>query len=120
MVFVREVIFETDLLETDKFGECDSIYDAIALSLKEDRHERVAGLFEAAQERPNWKNMFDYLCVVFFKIPSREEQHATQAIPHSLRRRVQQKASRHFRNYLPKISVEVEMVTLTIQPRRSY
>ena len=37
-------------------GRCDSIYDAIALSLNEDRHERVAGLFEAAQERPKWKN----------------------------------------------------------------
>ena len=45
MVLVRKVIVETGLLETDG-GRCDSIYDAIALSLKEDRHERVAGLFE--------------------------------------------------------------------------
>ena len=48
MALVREVIVETELLKTDNFGECDSIYDAIALSLKEDRHERVASLFEAA------------------------------------------------------------------------
>ena len=65
MVLVRKVIVETDLLETDDFGECDSIYDAIALSLKEDRHERVAGLFEAAQERPDWKNKFEGLWEVF-------------------------------------------------------
>ena len=101
MVLVREVIVETGLLETEHFGECDSIYDAIALSFKEDRHERVAGLFEAAQERPAWKDKFDWFVTGFFdKIPSREEQHATQAISYSSRRRVQQKASRHFRNYL--------------------
>ena len=62
MVLVRKVIVETDLLETDDLGRCDSIYDAIALSLKEDRHERVAGLFEAAQERPAWKNRFGLVC----------------------------------------------------------
>ena len=110
MVLVRKVIVETDLLETDDFGQCDSIYDAIALSLKEDRHGRVAGLFEAAQERPTWKHKFDMFVNGFFdKIPSREEQHATQAISYSSRRRVQQKASRHFRNYLREIGVEVEM-----------
>ena len=66
MVLVRKVIVETDLLETDDFGQCDGIYDAIALSLKEDRHERVAGLFEAAQERPDWKNRFDWFVNGFF------------------------------------------------------
>ena len=59
MALVRKVIVETDLLKTAYYGECDSIYEAIALSLKEDRHERVAGLFEAARERPAWKNKFD-------------------------------------------------------------
>ena len=48
MVLVRKVIVETDLLETESFGECDSIYDAIALSLKEDHHDRVSSLFGAA------------------------------------------------------------------------
>ena len=73
MVLVRKVIVETGLLETNNFGGCDSIYDAIALSLKEDRHERVAGLFEAAQERPAWKNKFGWFVHGFFdKIPSRE------------------------------------------------
>ena len=67
MVLVRKVIVETGLLETDDFGHCDSIYDAIALSLNEDRHERVAGLFEAAQERPNWKNKFDWFVRGFFE-----------------------------------------------------
>ena len=110
MVVVKKVIVETDLLETEDYGECDSIYDAIALSLKEDRHERVAGLFEAAHERPDWKDKFELVCEWFFrKIPSREGQHATQAISYSSRRRVQQKASCHFRDYLRKISVEVEM-----------
>ena len=66
MVLVRKVIVETDLLETDGLGECDSIYDAIALSLKEDRHDRVAGLFEAAHERPDWKNEFDLFVNGFF------------------------------------------------------
>ena len=61
------------------FGECDSIYDAIALSLKEDRHERVAGLFEAAQERPAWKNMFDWFVEGFFKdtLPRRTACHSS-------------------------------------------
>ena len=67
-VLVRKVIVETDLLETDSFfGECNSIYDAIALSFKEDRHERVAGLFEAAGERPAWKNYFSLFVKGFFK-----------------------------------------------------
>ena len=47
--------------------KCDSIYDAIALSLKEDRYERVAGLFEAAQERPAWKNKFGWFVIGFFE-----------------------------------------------------
>ena len=63
----EKVIVETELLETDDFGECDSIYDAIALSLKEDSHDRVAGLFEAAQERPDWKNEFDWFVNGFFE-----------------------------------------------------
>ena len=54
-------------LKPTDFGECDSIYDAIALSLNEDRHERVAGLFEAAQERPDWKNKFDWFVRGFFE-----------------------------------------------------
>ena len=53
-------------LKLTYIGECDSIYDAIALSLNEDRHDRVAGLFEAAQERPDWKHMFDWFVEVFF------------------------------------------------------
>ena len=89
MVLVRKVIVETDLLETDIIGECDSIYDAIALSLNEDRHERVAGLFEAARERPKLEGQVRIVCDWFFcKIPSREGQHATQTIFFSLRRRV--------------------------------
>ena len=55
MVLVRKVIVETNLLETNWIGQCDSLYDAIALSLKGDHRERGAGLFEAAQERPDWK-----------------------------------------------------------------
>src|ERR1700727_2432301 len=58
MVVVKKVIVETDLLETGHSGKCDSIYNAITLSLYEDRHERVADLFEAAKERPTWKNKF--------------------------------------------------------------
>ena len=110
MVVVRKVIAESGLLETDCFGRCDSIYDAIALSLKEDRHDRVAGLFEAAQERPDWKHEFVVFVDGFFvRLPSREEQHATQTIFYSLRGRVRQEASHHFRNYLRKISGDVEL-----------
>ena len=66
MVLVRGVIVETGLLGKNSFsGERDGIYDAIALSLKEDLHERVAGLFEAAQERPDWKNKFDLFVTGF-------------------------------------------------------
>ena len=36
------------------------------MSLNEDRHERVAGLFEAAQERPDWKDKFDWFVIGFF------------------------------------------------------
>ena len=110
MVLVRKVIVETDLLETDYFGQCDSIYDAIALSLKEDRHERVAGLFEAAHERPDWKNEFDWFVGGFFgRYPPEKDSMPLKRFLTLLRRRVQQKASRHFRDYLPKISGEVEI-----------
>jgi len=67
MVVVREVIVGTNLLETNGFGHCDSIFDAIALSLKEGRHERVAGLFEAAHGRPGFENDFDWFVVGFFQ-----------------------------------------------------
>ena len=53
-------------LKLASFGQCDSIYDAIALSLEGDRHDRVAGLFEAAQERPDWKNKFGVFVSGFF------------------------------------------------------
>jgi len=66
MVVVREVIFETGLLETYDSGRCDRLYDAIALSLKEDRRERVAGLLEAVQERPAWRSEFDWFVNGFF------------------------------------------------------
>jgi len=59
MVVVKGVIVGTDILKTGCDGECDSIYDAIALSLNEARHDRVASLFEAAHARPKWKDMFD-------------------------------------------------------------
>ena len=83
MVLVRKVIVETDLLETTDLGQCDSIYDAIALSLKEDRHERVAGLFEAAQERPDWKDKFDILWKVFSQdtLPRRTACHSSDFFP---------------------------------------
>jgi len=66
MVVVREVIAGTNLLKTDKFDYCDSLYDAITLSLKGDRHERVAGLLEAAYERFTWKIQFYFLVRGFF------------------------------------------------------
>jgi len=65
MVLVRRVIVETDLLETYNLGKCDSIYDAIALSLNDDCHGRVAALFEAAKERPAWKHRFEWFVVGF-------------------------------------------------------
>ena len=68
MALVRKVIVETDLLETnDVLGYCDNIYDAIALSLDEGRHDRVASLFEAAQERPAWTNKFGRFVSGFFE-----------------------------------------------------
>ena len=67
MSLIREVIVETNLLETDDTGECDDIYDAIVLSLKEDNHARVADLFEAASERPRWKEQFNGFVYRFFK-----------------------------------------------------
>ena len=67
MVVVRKVIVESSLLETDSaYGYCDSISDAIVLSLERDRHERVASLFKAAQERPDWKPMFGWFVGGFF------------------------------------------------------
>ena len=57
IVVVRKVIVETGLLEADDIGGCDSVYGAIALSLSDDRHERVADIFETAHERPNWKTI---------------------------------------------------------------
>jgi len=66
MVLVRKVIVESSLLETDEFGECNGIYDAIALSFEGGRHERVAGLFEAVQERPGLEDMFDMFMRGFF------------------------------------------------------
>ena len=69
MVLVRKVIVESSLLETEYYGECNDIYDAIALSLNEDRHGRVAGLLEAAQERPDWKNMFGHLWRFLHRYP---------------------------------------------------
>ena len=52
MVLVREIIVESNLLETNWCGQCDSIYDAIALSLREGHNDRVVDLFEAAHGRP--------------------------------------------------------------------
>ena len=66
MVLVRKLIVETDLPETDELGGCDSIYDAVALSLNEDSHERVVGLFEAAKERPARKDEFNWFVNGFF------------------------------------------------------
>ena len=34
--------------------------------LSQDRHDRVAGLFEAAQGRPAWKDKFDWFVHGFF------------------------------------------------------
>ena len=66
MTVAKGVIAETNLLETDDFGGCVSIYNAIALSLNDDRHGRAAGLFEAAQERPAWKHKFNWFVHGFF------------------------------------------------------
>ena len=66
MALVRKVIAETGLLETNGPGEWCNIYDAIALSLRGDHHERVAGLFEAAQKRPNWRGIFVFFVANFF------------------------------------------------------
>ena len=66
-VVVRKVIVKTDLLEANAlFGYCDSISDAIALSLRENLHDRVVGLFEAAKKRPDWKNEFGGFVAGFF------------------------------------------------------
>jgi len=66
MVLAREVIIEIDLLEDNCVGHCDSIYNAIVLSLEGGSHERVAGLFKAAQERPAWKGYFSLFVDGFF------------------------------------------------------
>ena len=75
MALVRKVIVETGLYQTVKiFGYCDSIYAAIALSLREDRHERVAGFFEAARERPRLEEQVRSVCDRFFwKISSQRK-----------------------------------------------
>jgi len=66
MALVKNVIVETGLLKIYHSGKCDIIYDAIAWSLKEDRYDRVAGLFGAAQERPDWKDNFKTFVSGFF------------------------------------------------------
>ena len=66
MVLIGKVIVETSLLKTRNGGGCDSIYDGIVLSLKEDSHERAASLFEAARGRPGWKHKFDRFVDGFF------------------------------------------------------
>ena len=66
MALVRKVIVETGLLETSELGECGSMYGAIALSLKNDRHDRAASLFEAASGRPHWKDKFFWFVERFF------------------------------------------------------
>ena len=68
MVLVKKVIVEIYPLKTDEVSRCNDIYDAIALSLNEGRHERVAGLFEAARGRPAWKMgiEFYYFVTWFF------------------------------------------------------
>ncbi len=66
MVVVKRVILETGLLKTEGCGECDSLYDAIVMSLNEDRHDRVAGLFGAAHEGLTWQGEFDWFMRNFF------------------------------------------------------
>jgi len=73
MVLVRKVIVKTDLLKTNNFGGCDIIHDAIALSFKEDRHERVAGLFEATQGRLDWRKLDRFVYDFFDRHPSLEK-----------------------------------------------
>ena len=65
------------------FGEWDSLCDAIALSLKGDHHERAAYLFEAAQERPDWKYMFALFVNGFFAdtLPGRTTCHSSDSLP---------------------------------------
>ena len=66
MAFVRKVIVETRLLKTNGLGECDGLYDAMTLSLEEDRHKRVVGLLEAAQGKPAGKHTFETFVSGFF------------------------------------------------------
>ena len=79
MALVRKVIIETRLLETDWLGRCNNIYGAIAFSLNGDRHERVAGLFEAAHGRPIWKKSSTGLWGIFLKdtFPGRTACHSS-------------------------------------------
>ena len=67
MARVRKVIVEMRLLKTNGLGECDGLYDAMTLSLEEDRHKRVVGLFEAAHGRPSGKHKFDLFTWIFFE-----------------------------------------------------
>ena len=99
-----------DLLKTEDYGECDSIYDAMALSLKGDRHDRVAGLFEAAHERPDWKNEFDWFVIGFFARYPPEKN--SMPLKRFLTLHGEEFSKKHpatFENYLRKVSVEVEM-----------
>ena len=73
MALVKKVIVETDLLKTVYDGMYACIFKAIALSLKNDCHEHVVGLFEAARERPAWKDEFDIFVSNFFlRCPPKE------------------------------------------------
>ena len=53
MVLVKEVIVETDILETGLYGRCDTISDAIVLSFEEDRHDRAATLLKLCTKDPH-------------------------------------------------------------------
>ena len=56
-------------MKADRRGGRDNIiYDAIALSLSQDRHDRVAGLFEAAHGKSiKRKNAFKWFVRGFFE-----------------------------------------------------
>ena len=120
MVVVKGVIVETDLLSTGYCGECDSLYDAIALSPKNDRHDRVASLFEAAYERPAWKDWFNRFVNGFF------ERYPPEKDSMSLKRFLTLYGE-DLTNGIPRLSRLFAKVwcgsrhgSLTIQPRRSY
>ena len=110
MVVVKKVIVETDLLETDRFRSSVTVSTMQLPCHSTKTAMNVLQVFLKLHKKDPPGRTSSRFCGWFFcKIPSREGQHATQAIFCSLRRRVQQKASRHFRNYLRNISVEVEM-----------